>query len=168
MANEAEEMDSRTSNLNEPYPIPRFLYRGVNPDLYRNTDGKLIPKACGEVFKRGAYYGEAYWDDGSVYGESDRNAVIVHQRDSSKHHTSGVSTTPIREKAVRYATHNEKYPSGYVFKIDTTLLEANGVTAYSVAEHATQPALPNDQEIILVAKDFGALPDAIIVEVVEV
>ncbi len=149
--------------------MTRYLYRGANLDLHRRTGGKLKPKAAGEAFKRPNYYGEeAYYGDGSVYGESERNAVIMHQRNSSKHPTSGVSTTPIYENAVRYATHNGKHPSGYVYKIDTTLLEAHGVNAYSVDQHAVKPAIPEDQEIILVASDFGALPDEIIVEVVAV
>ncbi len=149
--------------------MAQYLYRGVNPDLYRSTGGKLRPKACSEDFKRPVYYGEeVYYGDGTVYGESERNAVIMHQRDSSKYRTSGVSTTPIYENAVRYATHNGKHPSGYVYKIDTTLLEAHGVKAYSVDQHAVKPAIPEDQEVILVASDFGALPDEIIVEVVAV
>ena len=149
--------------------MARYLYRGTNPDLYRSTGGKLRPKACGEDFKRPVYYGEkVYYGDGIVYGESERNAVIMHQRDSSKNPTSGISTTPIYENAVRYATQNGKYPSGYVYKIDTALLEAHGVTAYPVDLHAVKPAIPEDLEVILVARDFGALPDEIIVDVVAV
>ena len=146
----------------------RYLYRGANPDLYRSTGGKLRPKVCGKDFKRPIYYGEVYYGDGTVYGESERNAVIMHQRDSSKYRTSGVSTTPIYENAVRYATHDGKHPSGYVYKIDTTLLKMHGVIVYPVHQHAVKPAIPDDLEVILVARDFGALPDEIIVEVVEV
>lgn len=146
--------------------MTRFLYRGVNQDINRSTGGKLRPKACGEDFERPVHYGEVYYGDGTVYGESERNAVIMHQRDSSKYRTSGVSTTPIYENAVRYATHDGQ--SGYVYKIDAGLLEAHGVTAYPVDEHAVKPAIPEDQEVILVASDFGTLPDEIIVEVVAV
>jgi hypothetical protein len=55
-----------------------------------------------------------------------------------------------------------------VYKIDTELLEKCGVSAYSVSEHATAPAIPDDEEVILVAKDFGPLPSEIVVEVFEV
>ncbi len=149
--------------------MTRYLYRGANLDLHRRTGGKLKPKAEGEAFKRPVYYGEeAYYGDGSVYGESERNAVIMHQRNSSKYRTAGVSTTPSYENAVRYATHDGKHESGYVYKIDSTLLEAHGVTAYFVDQHAVKPQIPGDQEVILVARDFGELPDEIIVEVIEV
>jgi hypothetical protein len=55
-----------------------------------------------------------------------------------------------------------------VFKIDSDLLEIHQVSKYVVAEHATLTAIPGDEEVILVAHDFGVLPDEIIVEVVEV
>lgn len=151
------------------FDMTRYLYRGANPDLHRRTGGKLKPKAEGEVFRRPVYYGEeAYYGDGIVYGKSERNAVIMHQRDSSKNPTAGISTTPIYKNAVRYATHDGKHESGYVYKIDTTLLEAHGVTAYPVVEHAEKPLIPGDQEVILVAHDSGELPDEIIIEVTKV
>ena len=94
------------------------------------------------------YYGEeVYYGDGSTYGESETNAVIMHQRDSSKYPSSGVSTTPIFENATLYATHRGTYQRGYVYKIDTTLLEAKRVKAYAVSDHAVQPAIPGDQEV---------------------
>jgi hypothetical protein len=144
----------------------RYLYRGVNADLYKSTGGRLVPKSLGQKFERRAYWGEGYWGDGSVYGLSERNAVIMHQRDSTKYPTSGVSTTPNYEHAVRYATHHGK--TGYVYKIDTALLDARGVKAFPVDHHAVRPTIPDDHEVILVAQDFGPLPDPIIVEVTEV
>jgi hypothetical protein len=149
--------------------LPRYLYRGVNSDLYRAAEGKLRPKACGEEFMRAIYYGEGvYYGDGTVYGRSERNAVIMHQRDSTRYPTSGVSTTPIYENAVRYATHDGRHPSGYVYKIDTTLLEAYGVRTYPVDLHAVRPAIPIDREVILVARDYGLLPDGIVVDAEEI
>lgn len=147
----------------------RYLYRGVNAEMYRVTKGQLVPKGIGKPFKQPTYFGgDMYWGDGGVYGDSERNAVIQHQRDSNKIPTSGVSTTPMFENARRYATHDGNYSSGYVFKIDVELLKDHGVSHYAVAEHATKPALPGDQEVILVAKDFGVLPVGIVVDVVEV
>jgi hypothetical protein len=147
--------------------MTRYLYRGVNAELYQSTDGRLTPKACGEKFKCFVFFGgDVYFNDGSVYGESERNAVIMHQRNSSKYPTSGISTTPHYENAVRYATYGGK--PGYVYKIDTTLLEANRVQAFPVDQHVSQPAIPEDQEVILVAHDFGALPNEIIIEIVNV
>jgi len=148
--------------------MERYLYRGVNPQMHKDSDGILIPTAIGVSFKRPAYYGEAYWGDGSTYGESESNSVIVHQRDSSQHPTSGVSTTPIIENARSYATHNGKYESGYIYTIDTELFEQFGVSHYIVSEHAVQPAIPGDKEVIIVAADFGPLPREIIVEINEI
>ena len=147
----------------------RYLYRGVNADFHRELGGELRPKLIGKPFKRPVYFGEkVYFGDGAVYGESERNAVIMHQQNSSEYPTSGVSTTPIFENAVRYATHDGRYSSGVVYKIDISLLAQYAVTAYPVSEHATKPAIPGDEEIILVASDFGVLPDGVIVDVVEV
>ena len=42
------------------------------------------------------------------------------------------------------------------------------ITSYAVEEHATQPAIPGDKEVILVARDFGVLPAGIVVDVIEV
>lgn len=147
----------------------QYLYRGVNPELHACTNGQLIPKEIGKPFQKSTYFGgDTYFGDGSVYGDSPRNAVIQHQRDSRNYPTSGVSTTPVFENAKRYATHAGKYDSGYVYKIDTDLLQSHCVSYYVVAEHAASPAIPDDEEIILVAKDFGALPPSIVLEIIEV
>jgi hypothetical protein len=137
------------------------LYRGVNEELYRATQGRLVPKARGERFERSVHFGgRVYYGDGSVYGKSERNAVLMHQHDSTKYPTSGVSTTPNYEHAVRYA--------GYVYKISATLLEAYGVKSFSVDQHAARPVIPGDREVILVASDFGPLPNENIAEVIRV
>ena len=148
--------------------MERYLYRGVNFDLYKQSEGKLIPKEMGKPFKDHAYYGNAYWGDGSVYGESETNVIIPHQRDSNKNPSSGVSTTPFYENAKIYATHNGKYETGFIYKIDTGKLAEFGVKYYEVSEYATQQAIPEDKEVILVAKDYSILPEEIIDEVIEV
>jgi hypothetical protein len=147
--------------------MDRYLFRGVNANMHCSTNGRLTPKACGQEFKRFVYFGEdAYYNDGSVYGESERNAVGMHQRDSSKYPTSGISTTPSYDNAVQYATHDGQ--SGYIYKIDTELLEAHGVKAFEVDQHVSQAKIPGDREVILVARDFGPLPEEIIVEIVKI
>jgi hypothetical protein len=155
--------------------IPAYLYRGVNPEMHKASSGRLIPRPPGKEFKQPIYYGstgdpekDSYYRDGSTYGASEANAVIKHQRNSSKNPTSGISTTPVLENAKRYATHDGKYPNGFVYKIDTALLSEHSVTAHEVAAHATRPAIPGDKEIILVAEDYGALPAEIVVEVMDV
>jgi hypothetical protein len=149
--------------------MERYLYRGVNPKLYIATDGKLIPKESGKPFKRFVCYGDdVYYGSGNTHGESEANAVIMHQIDSSKYPSSGISTTPVFENAKLYATDKGKHASGHIYKIDTNLLGAAHVKAYPVDDHAVQPAIPDDKEIILVAEKFGTLPNEIIVEIIEI
>ncbi len=151
------------------FEMERYLYRGVNQNLYQETRGKLIPRESGKPFKRPVYFGEPiYFGGGNTWGESEANAVIMHQIDSSKYPSSGISTTPIFENAKHYATHNGKHASGYVYKIDTSLLKAANVKAYPVDDHAVKPAVPDDNEVILVAEGFRDLPDEVIVEIIEV
>ena len=146
----------------------RYLFRGENVELYKKNNGKLIPKKVGAPFKLVTHYGEGRsYGDGHVYGESSINAVVLHQRDSNKFPTSGVSTTPEYENAKQYATHTGKYVTGYIYKIDSNLLKEFGVTSHMVSEHATEPAIPGDKEIILVASDFGVLPKEIVFEIIE-
>jgi len=112
------------------------------------------------------YYGEeTYYGDGSTYGESTANAILMHQRNSTRYPSSGVSTTPNIENARTYATHNNCW--GYIYKIDTNLLEEAGVTMYEVRDHAAQPAIPGDSDVILVARDHGPLPPEVVVEVID-
>jgi len=146
--------------------MEKILYRGVNKKLDEHNGGKLLPKDIGKPFKSYANYGEVEYNDGSVYGESEANSVVMHQKDSSKYPTSGISTTPIIENAKSYAKHGGQ--NGYIYKIDTSLLESHAVTYFPVSKYATQPKIPGDQEIILVAKDNGALPIEIIIEKIEV
>lgn len=152
-----------------------YIYRGVNPDMHEVSGGKLIPKSPGKDFRQPIYFGstgdpekDSYFGDGSVFGASETNTVIKHQRNSAKNPTSGISTTPIFDNAKKYATHDGKYASGFVYKIATELLSDYGVSLYEVAVHATNPTISGDQEIILVAADFGPLPSEIIVEVISV
>lgn len=145
----------------------KYLYRGVNANLHKDTEGILLPKLMGEPFVREVFFGEkVYFGGGAVFGKSEQNAIVMHQQDSSEYKTSGVSTTPNYENAVKYATHNGKYESGVVYKVDASLLDKLEVKAYKVSEHAVKPAIPEDEEIILVAKDNAALPSEIIVEVI--
>ena len=150
--------------------MERYLYRGVNLNLYQATGGKLIPKESGKPFKCFVYHGEEiYYGGGNTYRESETNAVIMHQIDSTRYPSSGISTTPVFENAKLYATYYKgKYASGYVYKIDTNQLEVARVKAYPVDNHAVQPALPDDKEVILVAEDYGVLPNEIIVDIIEV
>ncbi len=104
--------------------------------------------------------------DGAVAGESDINAVLRHQSDPDLGwRDCGISTTPHRERAEEYyATHGGSRSRGAVLVIDTATLKAAGVRVYRVAEIASNPALPQDDEYVLVAPDFGTLPETVVVE----
>lgn len=148
--------------------MERYLYRGVNSEMYESTGGRLEPKAIGKSFKRTIKYGQGFKYGEITYGNSTNNAVVSHQKDSSAFPSSGVSTTSVFENARAYATHKGKFESGYVFKIDTELLESASVSAYVVSEYTKEPAIPEDKEVILVASDCGVLPENIVVEIIKV
>jgi hypothetical protein len=147
----------------------RALYRGVTGDLHRRSGGRLVPKAVG-TFAYTFKYNEpgVKYNSGAVYGASPTNAVIRHQLNQESFPTSGVSTTPHLDRAKLYARGRGGTESGVVYRIDRALLAIHGVTEYAVSEYAKQPSVPEDEEVILVGADSGPLPDAIVVEVVEV
>jgi hypothetical protein len=147
--------------------LPRYLYRGENVELYAFNEGRLVPKKIGASFRQYIHYdGKATYGAGNTYGDSIANGVIQHQLDSGRNPTSGISSTPHFERARRYATW--KHSSGLVFKIDTSLFERYAVSAHAVAEYAIVPKSPDDDEIILVARDFGPLPMEVVIEVLSV
>lgn len=147
----------------------RFLYRGVNPSLFEENSGELVPKSKGHPFEMGAFLdANSFFDTGLGYDMSSRNATILHEQDSSVYRTSGISTTPCIKIAKNYATNNGKYSYGYIYIIDRNLLEQHNVLHYTVANYATQPKIPINQEIILVDQSFGRLPSQIINKVIRV
>ena len=150
----------------------RYLYRGISEEMHRRREG-LQPK--GTSFYRGIIIGERQdGGDGVVVGsgitcgDSIDNAVILHQSDSEKFPTSGISTTPFLDRAKIYATHNKIQPRGIVYKIDRKLLVNNLIKEYRVKEWAQYPEIPEDDEVILVSIDNGVLADEIVVEVITV
>ena len=147
--------------------MERYLYHGVNAKMHKDAGGKLEPKVIDEPFKLFVKYGQFKYGE-VTYGESVKNAVVSHQENSTKYPTSGVSTTPYFENAKAYATHQGKYTSGVVYKIDSELLVKAQVTAFEVTDYTIRPAIPDDKEVILVANDYGALPDEIVGEVIKV
>jgi hypothetical protein len=142
-----------------------FLYRGVSHELHANNCG-LLPKAT-DSFEYSAKWDEAKWDSGETWDRSVSNAVIRHQRDQKDVRTSGISTTPHIRRAEHYATHGGKRLSGIVYRIDRGMLAEFGVSELVVKDHATHPHIPEDDEVILVSANFGALPGGIVVEIID-
>ena len=143
--------------------MPSFLYRGVNPNLHAELNGVLRPKAC-RPFIASPEWGRAEWGN-CFWGESQENAVIEHQQHQAGFPTSGVSTTPHLARAIFYATHGGQYRRAYVYVIDRSQCEALAISEFVVNDIVPSPSVVEDDEVILVARDFGALPRSLLVEV---
>ena len=137
-----------------------ILYRGVNPEFYEKESGKLIPKAPGEIFSSYACCGQIYACCGSgfVCGDSVTNEVLRHQYHQLGLETSGISTTPHRDRAIFYATQGGKYTSGYIYLIQRALLKEYGIEEYTVSDYVLDPSIPEDAEVILVPSSI-AIPE---------
>lgn len=140
-----------------------ILYRGINPELHKNNAGELRPKDA-LPFARSPEYGRAEWGN-AYWGECEANAVVEHQQHQAGYSTSGVSTTPHLLRAIVYATHAGKYPYGYVYVIDEALCKIHEVTIYKVTDYVPSPSIPEDEEVILVARDFGIIPNELVIEI---
>ena len=150
-----------------------FLYRGVSKELHKKNNGRLIPK--GDKFTHMFYpSGHLYPSRGIFAGECEQNAVVTHQfaelMTEQGFRSAGISTTPISERAKYYATHiNDSVTTdGYVYVIDCSKLDTCEVEQKIVSELVEFPSKPEDEEVILVAKNRGVLPTEIVVETIEV
>jgi hypothetical protein len=148
----------------------RYLYRGENEEMRRCSGGVLSPK----VIKQPFYFvfkanGSIKADGSATSGPSEKNAVYGHQLSSKKFPTSGISTTPVFQRAQHWATKGgQPDVLGYVFKIDRELAKGIGVKEYIVSEWVENPNIPEDEEVILVAQDMGNLPRDVVVEIIQV
>ena len=143
-----------------------FLYRGVNPHLYHSTHG-LVPRGFGPFEYTFLADGTIEADGSATAGPSEQNAVLRHELGQEGFPTAGISTTPRVERARIYATGGGRYASGYILRIDRTLLAKMGVKEYVVADWIPHPSVPEDAEVVLVANDCGALPPGVVVEVID-
>ncbi|MGC2046986.1 MAG: hypothetical protein WA635_00020 [Gallionella sp.] len=139
------------------------LYRDVNPELYEQFAGALIPNENKPFIKR-AKWGRFEWRN-AYWGECEANAVVEHQQHQAGYPTSGMSTTPHLNRAVYYATHDGQYSFGYVYVIDDALCQLHKVAIYKVKDFVPSPSMPEDDEVILVAHDFGVIPRALVIEI---
>jgi hypothetical protein len=101
-------------------------------------------------------------------GESNLNTVIFHQWEQKGFPTSGVSSSPNIKSARFYALCGGKAKKGYIFKLSIKELIKCGVSIYRVKNLVPIPAIPEDDEHILVAKDFGKIPELAIINIVPV
>lgn len=144
-----------------------FLYRGVSEALYKELGGKLIPKKVNENFAQYACAGAPHAQCGSgiICGKSIINNVILHQWGQKGYPTSGISTTPYRERAVFYACSGEQNNNGIIYGLSVARLKEAGVSIYCVNELVPHPAVLEDDEHILVAQDFGSIPEFTVVTI---
>lgn len=148
----------------------QFLYRGVSEELYQRLGGRLSPKRPNEKFSSYARAGQSHAACGSGVqcGESDLNSVILHQWNQAGIPTSGISASPLAERARFYALRGGQIDRGYVFKLSFDHLMKARVAIYKVNELVPHPAMPEDDEHVLVASDFGSIPESAIVSIEEV
>ena len=145
----------------------KYLYRGVSSKLFNQLEGKLIPKKEGRNFPAYACAGDphAVCGSGIEAGESSINTVILHQWEQAGIPTSGVSTTPLKKRALHYALPNKNIEEGYIFKLSVSVLTEKGVSIHRVNDLVPHPSVPEDDEHILVAQDFGQIPNEAIVDI---
>jgi hypothetical protein len=155
-----------------------YLYRGISEELHENNLG-LTPKKCGVIFSNAIPLTEPFKLDGNwKIGASIHNAIYIHQRDLpdgpnaeryQRLSRSGVSSSPLLERAFYYATNGfKKNVVGYVYKIDRELLSAHNVVEYDVNPIIPKPKITEDNEIVLVSKTFDALPMSVVVDIFRV
>lgn len=143
-----------------------YLYRGVSLEQHKLKTG-LNPK--NNTFSREVQLGQEYAQLGSgiSLGKSRNNAIIGHQYNSSLYPTSGVSTSIDLEIAKKYAT-NRGSRSGFIYKIDFSLLKPCDIEAFVVSECIPFPKLPEDKEVILHHIHDQNIPLEIVIEQIKV
>lgn len=145
-------------------PAAYYLYRGVSAEMHEAQRGELRPKQFAP-FTRAPEYGRDEYNN-CFWGNSPSNAVVEHQRHQAGYPTSGVSTTPHLDRAQFYATRGGELSVGYIYVIDQNQCCAHGVTLYVVNSIVPQPSIVEDEEVILVAQDFGVIPSGVVIDVV--
>jgi hypothetical protein len=93
-----------------------------------------------------------------VLGERIEHAVREHQW-SGKYPTSGISTSPIFERACFYGSQTR-----VVVEIDTARCGELGIAAYKVSDYVDDEFIicPEDQEVILCYSEGQPLPQQVI------
>jgi hypothetical protein len=155
---EAYRSEDRTMN---------YLYRGVSKKKHLDDNGLLLPKKPGNEFTSIVQFGDQHAQFGNrlEFGNSVKNEIVKHQHAQLGIPTSGISTTPYIERAKFYTTCNGKYNDGYIYKIDRNLLQKYNVSEYIIKDEIPCPSAPEDNEVILVADNYGILPKEIIIEI---
>jgi hypothetical protein len=150
-------------------PTRSLLFRGASIALHQANGGRIVPKTMSPFTHQGCWDQEGgSWDSGATWDESETNAVVQHQLLQKGLPTSGISTTPHVDRAVFYATGGHQQADGLVYIIDRDALADAGVREFVVADYVAAPSVPADDEVVLVEKSFGALPESVLLRTVRV
>lgn len=163
----------------------RLLYRGENGVMFTRNGGRLVQHFQGplessmdrggrtiEIPSRPGRPAQSMpWNRsgmgpgaGATRAPSITDTVLEHE--AFQRRTTGVSTTPLLERATFYA--KPAGAPGHVFVIDRNRLSEHGVRAIAVAEVVPFPRVPEDAEVLLIYEAGKTLPQEIIVEVLSV
>lgn len=145
-----------------------YLYRGFGTDIYQDVAACLTPKVCGEFKHVFNHDGSITYDGSATYGASSQNAVLRHQLNQAGLPTSGISTSPHKDRAVFYALGGGRRKEGIVITIDRSSLVKHGVIEHAVSDTVVKPSVPEDDEVILVSIYGGPLSLAIVVSMEKV
>ena len=145
--------------------MEKLLYRGIHESRFSGVGSALIPKESGP-FKKKPKWDVSEWGN-STWGTSATNAVIEHQHAQAGLPTSGLSTTPFFGRARVYALGRAATGCGYVICIDVETCQALGIELYRVNTLVRKPAVPEDDEVILVAPT-GGFPERIVMKIEKV
>lgn len=151
----------------------KTLYRGVNAnqlqDIIKNqaitpygTENAHTVHYGLENIKIECKHGERIspitHDGSATYGASKQNTNLLHQKDSSLFPTARVSTTPILERAIFYATKKyQNYDDVYILQFKN-LSTIEGFELYDVNTHITNPTCPEDEEVEISYQNNQAIP----------
>ena len=143
------------------------LYRGISKEKFER-DGRLLkPNIVGPFESTFSLDDGHCLDEGLTLDSSVNNSVVKHQKDSGKYPTSGISTTPLYERAKHYASHAGR-KNGLIFVIDRNLFSEYNVDEFVVSDFVPIPNVPEDKEVILFTKDGRELLEEIIIRVEEI
>lgn len=138
-----------------------YLYRGVSEADDDTNGGELVPG--GNTSEVSVRYGDGSRYGQVTYGESEINTARAHQIESGRYDGCFVSTTRSYSEAEKFATTGNLV-DGYIYVIDESLFDEHGVVAIEFEDSEEL----HEQEVSIRASDNGVIPEAVIVDKIEV
>jgi hypothetical protein len=136
-----------------------ILYRGENWDCWMQIQRDNFVKPKGHKFEiMFNHNGKIDYDGSATYGSSIQNAVNGHQISSKNFTTSGISFSPIWERALIYALNNNKYKSGVILEFETNEILDNSIELFDVNKMINHPTFREDNEFIIKRRDNQVFP----------